>query len=355
MSGGSEHHDVLVVGAGQAGLGAAYWLKRKTNLRVQVLDASPEIGRSWASRWHSLELFTPRRFSSLPGLRFPPGPGNYPSKDEMAAYLTRYAARFALPVVSDRPVRSLRSLASGFQATTDDGCVTADQVVVATGPYDRPYVPTAASHLASTVHQLHSSQYLRPADVPKKSVHVVGGGNSAAQLACELARSHDVTVISGRPPWFLPKNIAGVSLYWWLYVTGLLNADADATVSRQVRRRGDPVIGKELRQRVRTGEIRLLPQRVTGASNDRLRLDDGSGLPVEAVLWCTGFRPDYGWIDIPGALDAGGRPVQVGGASPVPGLHWIGLPWQTRMNSGIIDGIDRDARATVERIAGTLT
>lgn len=340
------------MGAGQAGLGVAYWLTRTTDLRVQVLDASPAIGRSWASRWDSLELFTPRRFSSLPGLRFPPGRGNYPSKDEMAAYLTRYAARFALPVASGRPVRSLRRTASGFDVTTDDGPVTADQVVVATGPYDRPHVPAAASDLAGTVRQLHSAQYCRPADIPGSSVHVVGGGNSAAQLACELAGTHDVTVISSRPPWFLPKDIAGVSLYWWLYATGLLNADADATVSRQVRRRGDPIIGKELRQRVRTGEIRLLPQRVTGARDDRLQLGDGSCLPVVAVLWCTGFRPDYGWIDIPAATDADGRPVQVAGASPVPGLHWIGLPWQTRMNSGIIDGVDRDARATADRIAG---
>jgi putative flavoprotein involved in K+ transport len=350
-AGEPEHHDVLVVGAGQAGLGVAYWLSRTTDLRVQVLDASPGIGRSWASRWDSLELFTPRRFSGLPGLRFPSGAGNYPSKNEMAAYLARYAARFDLPVVAGRAVRSVRRTTSGFDVMTDDGLMTAGQVVVATGPYDRPYVPAAASDLTGSVHQLHSSQYCRPADIPGGSVHVVGGGNSAAQLACELARTHDVTVVSSRPPWFLPKSIAGISLYWWLYATRLLNADADAPVSRQVRRRGDPIIGKELRRRVRDGEIRLLPQRVTGAAGDRLQLGDGSGLTVEAVLWCTGFQPDYGWIDIPGATDAEGRPVQLGGASPVPGLHWIGLPWQTRMNSGIIDGIDRDARATADRVA----
>lgn len=185
-------------------------------------------------------------------------------------------------------------------------------------------------------------------------MHVVGGGNSAAQLACELARTHDVTVVSSRAPWFLPQTIAGVSLYRWLYVTGLLNADADAAVSREVRRRGDPIIGKELRQRVRAGEIRLLPERVTGARDARLQLGDGSCLAVDSVLCCTGFRPDYGWIDIPGATDTDGRPVHGRGASPVAGLHWIGLPWQTRMNSGIIDGVDRDARATADRIARSL-
>ena len=120
-----------------------------------------------------------------------------------------------------------------------------------------------------------------------------------------------------------------------------------------MRRRGDPIIGHELRRRVDAGDIRLLPQRVTGASDDRLALGDGTSLRVESVLWCTGFRPDYRWIDIPGVTDAGGKPVHVRGASPVAGLHWMGLPWQTRMNSGIIDGVDRDARTTVDRITAT--
>lgn len=344
---------MVVVGAGQAGLGVAYWLGQRRQLGVQVLEASPEIGLSWASRWDSLELFTPRRFSGLPGLRFPSGPGNYPSKDEMAAYLRRYARRYALPVATGTRVRSLRRGTSGFELTTDDGGMTADQVVVATGPYDRPHVPAAASDLDQGVHQLHSSQYCRPGDIPTRSVHVVGGGNSAAQLAYELAGTHDVTVISSRPPWSLPKTIAGISLYWWLYATGVLNADADAAVSRRVRRLGDPIIGREFQQRVQEGDIRLIPQRVTGAMGHRLQVGDGSCLPVESVLWCTGFRPDYEWIDIARATDDDGRPVHAGGASPVTGLHWIGLPWQRRMNSGIIDGIDRDARATADRIAGS--
>lgn len=350
-----ERVDVLVVGGGQSGLGTAYTLQRRVGASVAVLDADAAVGHSWGNRWDSLELFTPRRFSGLPGLRFPAGPGGYPTKDEMARYLQRYAARFSLPIRSGARVRSLR-LASGggFIAETDAGVVAADQAVIATGPYTDAHVPAAGAGLDPAVRQLHSSQYRRPADVPTRRVAVVGGGNSAAQLACELAATRDVTVISSRPPWFLPKTVAGASVYWYLYATGTLNADAEARVSKQVRRRGDPVIGTELRDHVRSGEIRLLPERVTGVDGNRLLLGDGTALPVETVLWCTGFRPAYGWLDIPGALDGQGRPAHARGEAAVPGLHWMGLPWQNRLNSGIIDGVDRDARLTADRVRAGL-
>ena len=124
----------------------------------------------------------------------------------------------------------------------------------------------------------------------------------------------------------------------------------DSRVSRYVRRRGDAIVGRQLRDLARAGDVRVLPHRVTGASGEQVQLADGSALPVSSVLWCTGFRPDTAWIDVPGALDEAGDPVHTGGESPVAGLHWMGLPWQTRLNSSIIDGVDRDARALAERV-----
>lgn len=345
--------DVLVVGAGQAGLGAAYYLTADPDLRVLVLDAAP-IGRSWLDRWDSLTLFTPRRFSSLPGRRFPRGTGGCPSRTEMADYLRDYAEHFALPVKTGVRVHRLTRDGSGFVALTSGGRVRARHVVVATGPFHRPHRPPASEDLDPTVRQLHSRDYRRPSDVPGGEVLVVGGGNSAAQLTLELADAgRQVTVASPGRPWFLPEAILGVSMYWWIYLAGVLNADRNAAVSRYIRKRGDAIVGTRLRTLVRRGRVRLLPHRVTGAHGHHVTLVDASTVAVKTVLWCTGFRPDTSWIDVLGAVDDDGAPVHDAGASPVSGLHWMGLPWQTRLNSSIIDGVDRDARATAGRITGS--
>ena len=341
--------DVLVVGAGQAGLGTAYWLQRRSGLRVRVLDSRP-LGQSWLDRWDSLQLFTPRRFSGLPGLRFPSGPTRSPSREEMADYLRAYAERFALPVETGVRVERVAPAPGGFVAETSADTVRAAHVVVASGPFQRPFVPPAGAQLDPSVRQLHSYDYCRPTDLPPGRVLVVGGGNSAAQLAVELAQTHEVTVASPRPLWYLPEQVLGISSYWWWYVIGILNARSTSRVSRYVQRRGDAIVGTQLRGLVREGRVRLHPSRVEAGEGDRLRLADGTGLAVESVLWCTGFRPDTGWLDVPGAVDDDGAPVHEAGASPVPGLHWMGLPWQTRLNSSIIDGVDRDARRTVDRI-----
>ncbi len=340
--------DVLIIGAGQAGLGVAHWLRRITGLQVQVIERVA-VGDSWLQRWDSLRLFTPRRFSALPGMRFPAGE-DFPDKREVADYLRGYAERFGLPVDTGQQVRLLWRSGGLFYARTDLAEFRARQVVVAVGPFSRPYLPPASAALDGAVFQLHSAAYGRPSDISEGAVVVVGGGNSAAQLTVELARTHHVTMISPRPPWYLPVTLLGVDLYWWLYLTGTLNARASSPVSRYMRRRGDAIIGTELRREVQSGRVRLITGRVTGASGQDLTLSDGSHVQAQRVLWCTGYRPDLAWIDLPGTLDARGEPVHERGASPVPGLHWMGLPWQSRLNSSIIDGVDRDAHLTAKRI-----
>ncbi|TQN40927.1 putative flavoprotein involved in K+ transport [Blastococcus colisei] len=340
---------VLVIGAGQAGLGTAYRLRREGVHDVLVVEAG-EVAQSWRERWASLQLFTPRRFSSLPGRRFPPGPTRSPSRLEMADYLVSYATSLELPVRTRTPVRRLVRREHGFVAATPSGEIRARHVVVATGAFRRPRVPAAAGGLSPAVHQLHSSQYCTPDDVPPGPVLVVGGGNSAAQLAIELSDGHEVTVAAPTEPRFLPEDVLGVSSYWWLLVSGILNAGASTPVARFLRSRHEAILGRELKREVRAGRIRLAPHRVVAADGNRLRLADGSTEQPRTVLWCTGFEPDTAWIAIDGALADGGAPVHSKGASPVAGLHWMGLPWQTRVNSSLVDGVDRDARRTARRI-----
>lgn len=344
---------VLVVGAGQAGLGTAYWLCRLGVRDVLVVDAR-RVGQSWLDRWDSLRLFTPRRFSRLPGRAFPPGPGRSPTREEMAAYLQAYAADLGVPVETGVRVRRLTRGPHGLTAETTHGPVRAGEVVVATGPFSCPHLPAAAAGLHPSVTQVHSAGYRRPDDLPPGPVLVVGGGNSAAQLAVELAATHEVTVASPREPEFLPEDVLGVSVYWALWLAGVLDAPSTARVSRRVQQRGDVIIGTQLRRLVQARRVTLVPSRVVGAKGREVALANGRQLPVSTVLWCTGYRPDTSWLDLPGALDPDAAPVHVAGASPVPGLHWMGLPWQTRLSSSIVYGVDGDARRTAERIVAAL-
>lgn len=348
-----EHVDVLVVGAGQAGLGTAYWLRRLGVTDVLVVDAAP-VGQSWLDRWNSLQLFTPRRFSGLPGLRFPAGSTRNPSRTEMAAYLHRYADHFDLPVRSGVTVQRLNGCSGDFTVETSAGTIAARQVVVASGPFRRPYLPEAAMGLSAEVHQLHSMHYRRPDDVPPGSVLVVGGGNSAAQLALELAASHDVTVASPGDPWFLPEDVLGLSMYWWTLLTGVLNARSTSWVSRYVRRRGDAIVGRQLREQIQGGQVRLHPSRLIAA--DGTTVHPGRRHRPAGVVSPVVHRlpPRHHMAAGPRRARRDRAPLHDHGQSPVPGLHWMGLPWQTRLNSSIIDGVDRDARATARRIRGAL-
>ncbi len=351
MTAPADPVDVLVVGAGQAGLGTVHHLRREApGLSVRVLDAGERVGDSWRGRWDSLRLFTPRRWSALPGLPFPAGPGESPDRLEMAAYLQAYAARLDVPVETGARVTRLVRDGQGFCAQTPAGPVRARQVVLATGPFGDPHVPAAAAGLDASVVQRHSHDYRRPSDLPGAVTAVVGGGNSAAQLALELRTSRRVVLVTPGEPWFVPSHLLGVTSYRWMSALGVLGADADGRLSRWVRRRGDAVFGRELVGPLRRGELDLRPSRVVGAEGRALVLADGSRLVADAVLWCTGFHASYGWVAVEGALDTAGDPVHDRGASPVPGLHWMGLPWQSRLDSSIVHGVDADGLRTARRV-----
>jgi putative flavoprotein involved in K+ transport len=330
--------DVLVVGAGQAGLAMGYFL-REQGRRFLIVEAR-SIASAWRDRWESLTLFTPRRYSALPGLRFPGDPDGYPSRDEVIAYLEEYAARFELGVEERAPVRRLSADGDRFLLEVAGRTIRGDQVVVATGPFQTPYVPEAADRLAPDLWQRHATGYRRPSDIPVGTVLVVGGGNTGFQIAKELAGTHQVALSVGARQTPLPQRVLGRDLFWWLTTSRLFDATVESRLGRRLRTR-DALIGSSRRELRRRHGVELKP-RVVDADGRMVRFEDGSELDVDAVLWATGYRPDYSWIQVP-VFDAEGRLRHRRGVTDAPGLFCLGLTWQHTRGSALIGWVEDDA------------
>lgn len=339
--------DVIVVGAGQAGLAIGYHLARRGDHFV-LLEAGPEVGHAWRSRWDSLRLFSPAQYNSLPGMPFPGAVDTYPSKDEVANYLAEYAAHFDLPVALSSPVLRLHRDDDGiFVLTTPTGVLRTRQVVVATGPFQKPRVPAAAGQLDPRVTQLHSAEYRNPGQMRGRRVLVVGAANSGLHIAHELAQTCAVSVAVGSAPIALPQRVAGRDLFFWLVKSGLLNLPADSRLARRLRARGDLVIGTRTAELRRQG-VRFRP-RLTGFTGDVAQFADGTTMTVDAVVWATGFDSDYSWLDVPGVV-TDGQVREHGGVTEVPGMYFVGLPWQTTRGSALLGFVGADAAALTARL-----
>jgi len=342
-----ERHDVAVVGGGQAGLAIGYWLTRHGR-RFVILEAGESVGTAWRSRWDSLVLFTPRRYDSLPGVDFPGDPDGYPGRDEVIAYLEQYAETLGLPIRFGTAVRSLRRVDGGFVLEVPGGTIEADQVVVATGPFQVPRVPGLSEELAPEVFQTHSTGYRKPTDVPDGTVLVVGGGNTGFQIAKELAAtgSRRVHLAIGSRQKPLPQKLLGRDLFWWLTKLGLLNKTVDSRFGRRARER-DTLIGSTPRELRRLGvELR---QRAVATSGRTVAFADGTELDVDAVIWATGYRSDYSWIE-PELLGADGAPGHRRGVADAAGLYFLGLSWQHTRGSALLGWVKDDAEYIASRI-----
>jgi len=335
-----EHVDVLVIGAGQAGLAVGWHLREQGITSFLLLDAGPEVGHMWRSRWDSLRLFTPAEYDALPGTPFPAPAGTYPTKDEVADYLRGYAAAFELPVRLNTRVTRLTKTGDTFHADTSTGPITAGQVVIATGPFQTPAVPTLARHLAADVVQLHSADYRNPDQLPEGPVLVVGAGNSGLQIAAELAATRPVTVAVGTRPPMLPQRFLGRDLFWWLTRLGLITKTADSRLARRLQKKGDLVIGTRWRDLARLG-IQVRP-RLDDVDLSTAMFADGTVTTVAAVVWATGYRSDYSWLDIPGAVDDD-KVANVRGITAIPGLSVLGLPWLHTRGSALLGYVKDDA------------
>ena len=342
-----ERFDVVVVGGGQAGLAVGHFLARQGR-RFAILEAADGVGAAWRERWDSLVLFTPRRYDALPGLPFPGAPDGYPTRDEVVAYLERYAEAFDLPVRPNSAVRSLAVEGGRFVLGLDGGRIESDQVVVATGPFQAPIVPSLAAELSPDVFQTHSAGYRRPDEVPAGTVVVVGGGNTGFQISKELSATHTVHLAIGSRQTPLPQRVLGRDLFWWLTKLGLLRKTVDSRIGRRARDR-DTLIGSSQRELRRRYGVGVKP-RVVGASGRALRFADGTELEADAVIWATGYRPDHSWIELP-VLDEAGRLRHRRGVTDVPGLFFLGLSWQHTRGSALLGWVADDAAFVAEEIA----
>jgi putative flavoprotein involved in K+ transport len=345
-----EHFETVVIGAGQAGLAAGHHLAAR-DIDFTILTDESRVGDNWRKRWDSLRLFTPAKYSGLPGMPFPASPGYLADKDEVADYLERYAERFDLPIRPRTRVNALMHNGEHFVLLTEGSTlIEAENVIVATGAFQRPHIPAVSGRLSPHIRQLHSSEYRNPFQLPDGPALVVGAGNSGAQIALELAQSRKVW-LAGRDTGHLPRRILGRDVFDWIWPV-IKRGTSDTRLGKRMRagarRGGDALIGIPERQLRDAGITRVA------------RLDgERGGLPVcgdrvlepSVIVWCTGFTADYQWIDLP-VFGDDGLPRHARGVVPeMPGLFFLGLRFQHRLNSSLIGGAGEDAAYVANLIA----
>lgn len=353
---GVENVETLVIGGGQAGLAMGFHLSKR-GLPYAIVDANPRIGDAWRNRWDSLRLFTPNRLNGLPGMPFPGYHWGFPSKDEMADYLEAYARRFDIRVESGVRVESLVRDGDLFEATSGNRRFRANNVVVAMSSWQKPHVPEFAKDLDPSIVQLHIAEYHNPRQLQEGRVLVVGAGNSGAEIAKELARTHAVWLAgpsTGNIP-FRPESVAARILMPFIARVIFHRLLSTSTpVGRKVRSKmvssGERLLRVKPKDLVAAGVERL--PRVKGVQGGRPELADGRLVDAANVVWCTGFRPSFSWIHL-GIIEEGSREPKHhrGIVEEIPGLYFIGLKFLYSVSSEQIHGVGRDAAHIADKIA----
>jgi putative flavoprotein involved in K+ transport len=349
-----ERFDTIVIGGGQAGLSVGYYLQR-SGAGFVILDANERIGGSWRTRtWDSLRLFTPARYDGLPGWPFPAPGWSYPTARETADYLEAYATRFDLPVRTGTRVDRLTKVGDRFVVESGERRFEASSIVVATGFYGTPVVPDFAAELDPRIVQMHSSEYRAPSQLASGNVLLVGAGNSGADIALEISATHR-TWLSGPDKGEVPIRIESrharvVLPLLWFVASHVLTARTP--LGRKARphvlENGAPLI------RVKSADLRAAGvervPRTVGVEQGLPVLEDGRVLDVANVVWCTGFRQDFGWIDVP-VFDRASEPVHERGIASEPGLYFVGLDFLYAFTSENVGGVYRDAKHIARHIA----
>ena len=353
----TQHIDTLIVGAGQAGLATGYHLTRLGRESL-IVDGNGRIGDNWRCHYDSLTLYSPAKFDGLPGMDFPGDPWHFPGKDEVAAFLEQYAVEMELPVrMHTRVDRLVPRDGGGFTAHLASETIECDNVVVATGTFGRaPRVPDVAASLAPHIRQLHSTEYRNPTQLRPGTTAVVGASHSGYDIAYEVAADRP-TILVGPDRGNIPldwrsarvKVELPLIVFLWKHVL-TRRTPVGRKMMDKVRHHGAPtarVKPHHLAERA----VERIAQKVTDVSADgKPVLDDGQVLDVANVIWATGFRPDFGWIEAP-ITRADGWPREYRGVvDAVPGLFFCGLSFQFAFSSMVLPGVGRDAAYVARQI-----
>jgi putative flavoprotein involved in K+ transport len=352
----TERFETVIIGGGQAGLTAGYYLAKRDRSFV-ILDANARIGDAWRKRWDSLRLFTPACFSGLPGWPYQAPAWSFPTKDELAEYLEAYAEHFELPVRTGVSVDRLSKVDGRFVVSAGDLRFEAKNVVVATGAHQIPKVPAFAPELDPRIVQLHSSEYRGPSQLQDGDVLLVGAGNSGAEIAAELSRTHRCW-LAGPKTGEIPVRHGSVPARFGFRMFRFIGHHVlrvDTRIGRKLGpkfvSKGDPLIRTKLKDLVAAGVERI--PRIVGARDGLPVLEDDRMLDVANVVWCTGFRTDFGWIDLP-VFGEDGQPLHYRGVvDSEPGLYFLGLVFLYSISSDVLPNRGRDAEYIVKHIART--
>ncbi|HTE65819.1 MAG TPA: NAD(P)-binding domain-containing protein [Candidatus Binatia bacterium] len=356
-SGAPERFETVIIGAGQAGLAEGYHLARRDRPFV-ILDANERVGDNWRCHWDSMRLFSPARAAALPGMRFPAPPMSYPTKDEMADFLEAYASRFGLPVRTGVRVTKVSHDDSGYVVTTDGPSLVCDNVVVASGTFGRtPHVPDFAGELDPGIVQLHSSAYKNPSRLQPGGVLVVGASHSGGDIAFETGTAGHPTVLSGPIHGEVPFDIEGKPahvifpvMFFLAQHLLTLKTPLGRKIRPEIRAHGGPLIRVKRADLARAG-VEMVSARTVGVDDGLPVLDGGRVLDIGNVVWCTGFRQDFSWIDLP-VTGEDGWPLEDRGVVPsAEGLYFVGLAFQYAFASMLVGGVGRDADYVARHIA----
>lgn len=347
--------ETVIIGAGQAGLATGHHLQRQGRPFV-ILDAASRVGDQWRQQWDSLTLYTPTTYNGLPGMPFPGRRWAFPGKDEVADYLAQYAAHFELPIRFGTRVTGLHPTDDGgYVVVTDQEELRCQNVVVCTGTFGRaPFMPEFAADLDPTILQLHSSEYRRPGQLREGPVLVVGASHSGTDIAHEVAETHP-TMLAGRDCGQIPVRIESrtarvvfpMLMFAWRHVVTRRTPVGRVAMSH-VRYHGGPMLRVKRSDLVDRG-VERVTERVSGVENGRPVIA-GTAVDIANVVWATGFRQVFDWIDLP-IFGEDGWPREYRGVVPeAPGVFFCGMSFQHGFSSMLLPGVGRDAGHVAHRI-----